>query len=91
MIEWDQDLFFRPRWGFAWYPAYDKLGHFVCHYFAAHLTDAWFQSLDKVLIVAIWFFIGVLYEFFWDVPRGRKASWKDMIANLVGDVLGVLV
>ncbi len=100
MTIWADDNFFKPRWGFAWYPEYDKLGHFICHYFATHLMNMWLQALDqdvvtifgiKVFVVALWFSIGAAYEFMWDVPRGRKASWKDMVANLTGNILGVLI
>lgn len=100
MTDWTHDNFFKPRWGFAWYPEYDKLGHFILHYFATHLTLMGFLSLEydpvsafgmKVLAVILWFAIGAGYEFVYEPARGRKPSWKDMVANLIGGVLGVTI
>lgn len=100
MIDWTHDNFFKARWGFPWYPEYDKLGHFILHYLATHLTLMGFLSLNhdpvsvfgmKVLAVILWFAIGAGYEFIYEPTRGRKPSWKDMVANLIGDVLGVLI
>lgn len=97
---WDSDNFFKSRWGHWWYPEYDKVGHFILHYFATHLTLMWLISLDqmylnvvglKVLAVVIWFLIGAGYEFVYEPRKGRKPSWKDMVANLIGDILGVMI
>lgn len=97
---WDNDFFLENRWGHWWYPAYDKVGHFICHYFAARLTLMGLMSLDqmyldvkglKILAVIFWFLIGAGYEFVYEPRKGRKPSWKDMVANLIGDVLGVTI
>lgn len=103
MINWANDLFFKPRWGNAWYPSYDKLGHFVCHYFAMHLTKLWFLTLEmnvfdkpvgaggKILLAwVIWAAIGAGYEFVYDRRRGRDPSWKDIIANEIGHFIGAI-
>ena len=100
MIDWTHDNFFKARWGHWWYPEYDKLGHFVVHYFAAHLTIGWFLTLNhepvsaigmKVLAVLIWSLIGAGWEFIYEPVKGRKPSWKDMVANLVGNIVGVSI
>ena len=100
MIDWDNDQFLKPRLGQWWYPAYDKLGHFICHFFAMLLSIKWIMSLivpilsyrGKIALMLIfWMLIGVAYEFVWDRRRGRKPSWKDIVANSIGQVVAVVI
>jgi hypothetical protein len=99
MIIWDDDSFWEPRWGRK-YPAYDKLGHFVCHFFASFLTTRTIFACQppvlsdrgvRVIGALLWFVIGWGYEFIWDVYRGRRPSWRDIIANGLGNILGAML
>lgn len=100
MIDWDNDKFLKSRWGHWWLPAYDKLGHFICHFLATILSIKYIMCLSVpllsyrgkiALVVLAWMLIGTAYEFVWDIARDRKASWKDIIANTVGQLTAVLI
>lgn len=84
---WDVDSFFESRWGCNWYPAYDKLGHFTFHLLAISICG---QFINIWTAFVIWQGIGIFYEFIWETIRGRKPSWRDLTANLLGGLCAVI-
>lgn len=65
----------------------DKIGHFLLHFVVGFSYTKFLNDSIGGIIFSEWF--GCFYEYY-DSVRGTGASWKDLIANNLGMVTGVI-